>query len=264
MTKHSLVPPLLAASLMVTMASAGADPVLLPIEAPGPPAAPGDRPVFLPFPAPLADPDLSKIPAPPVGAKMVSLGLGRVLAMGPKGNLIMELRPVDPPPPDLAIGAPKVELRPDAHRAPSPDYVVFLQTGQRSDDPFTKLVVFLKVFASVDGRLAACGFYLREPTRPDGGSSDRFVDPRSYIQIGSRARLPTIFLADATSKYIGDVPGPIETILERSQDSERIRATCITSNVAWDAAYATQPLSLHLQFPALRYQYTTKQSYARP
>ncbi len=250
----------------LTMGIASAGQPVLPIEMPGP-AAPTSGPELLPFPAPLAEPDITKIPAPPVGSKMVAMGLGKVLAIGTKGSAILEPRIVDPIPPDLVPGAPKVEIRPDAHRAAAADaadYAVFMQTAHRPDDSLTKLVVFVKIFASSDGRLAACGFYLREPTRPDMSSHDRFLDPRSYLEIGSLARLPTNFMADVTPKYVGEVPGPLETILDRRQDSARIFANCVTSNIAWNPAYAAQPLNLHLQFPAFRYELSIQKSYMRP
>jgi hypothetical protein len=264
MMKRSHIPTILIALPIVMTGMARAQQQVLPIEVPGAPLASGGGPKFLPFPAPLADPDITQIPPVPVGAKMVSLGLGRVLAIGPKGTALVEPRPADPMPADLVTGAPNVEIRPDGHRTPTADYAVFMETAQHADDPLTKLVVFIKVFASADGRLAACGFHLREPTRPDIGSPNRFEDPRSYVQIGALARLPTIFIGDATPKYMGEVPGSLETILGRPQDLAPIVASCVTSNIAWTPAYAAAPLSLHLQFPAFQYTFSVERSYMRP
>lgn len=203
----------------------------------------------------------------PVGAKMVSIGIGRFLAFGTKGNAILEIVPADPLPAGIIVGAPDVEIR-KSHsresREPTSDYTVFEQTDHQPGDTLTKLVVFIKLFRSVDDRLAACGFYLREPTRPDIGSGDRFSDLRSYIEIGSLARLPTNFLGDATPSYVGEVPGPMETILDRPADSARIRPTCVNSTIQWNPAFAKAPLALHLPFPAFRYTLKIKSSYLRP
>lgn len=235
--------------------------ILTPIEAPSHDAPPSAT--LKPF-APLPEPDLSKIPPPPQGSTITVSALNEITANSPKGVLLSKLAPVPPIPANIDVATPGIELRLSISEHPNGDYKGFIQVRQRPEDPAARVLTFTRIFER-EGRLSACGFFVREPSTSNlTGVVDRFLDSRSYLDIGGLARLPANYMSDATAVFARGPATDMETVIQQPALTSKIAATCVTSNIAWDARFATAMLTLHIQDQPLRFQWVEKRSFMRP
>ena len=252
---------LFIALALAACTSSLSDPALKAIEPPRLGSAPSPR--LANFAAPAAEPDLAKLAAPARGATFTPVALDEMLANGPKGAVLMQLKPVAPPP-GLESASKGIELRRAKNENPSTLYHGFAATARLPQGPTTLLLAFTAL-TNRDGRLAACGFFFADRTQKALTQvPDRFLDPRSYLDIGGLARLPTIYFSDATPFLQIGMPEQPMSLVQDPTLAKRVVATCGVSNIAWDDRFATASLSLHLQDPPLKFEWTSKETYHRP
>lgn len=190
-----------------------------------------------PFDTPPPDIDPAKIATLRPGTT-AELDYDRVLMVGPKGYVIMKIGPKEPIPPSVQPAAPGIELRLIGYGTFVPSTLKQVDFMTRQSGEQRQVTAYLNVYAFQD-RVAACGYFVRNDKL--GFDSDFFFDPRSYLDVGGAFRLPTVFLKDQTS------------VIKRPDGKVGVR--CVDSNIAWDPAYHTLPLSLHLEDKPLQFEW---------
>jgi hypothetical protein len=188
-----------------------------------------------PFDSPPPSIDPAKIAVLKPGTT-VNINYDEILMVGTKGYVITKIGPKNPIPSDIQPAAPGIELRLRGY-----GYL----TGLKPVDFMTRVsgeqrivTAYLGVFAD-NGRVAACGYYLRKDNQPF--AADFFFDLRSYVDVGGAFRLPAVFIQDETSTP------------KRSDGT--LPARCVDTNIEWDQIYLTMPISLHLVDSPLAYEW---------
>jgi tetratricopeptide (TPR) repeat protein len=200
---------------------------------------------ILPFDDPPPQFDMSKTPKlRPGGATFVVIDVGRLAAIGPKGTAILKLVPEPPVPPGIESATKGIEIR-LGKAEPSEAYQSFTFSGTEPGAP-DQIISYLRIAANGQ-RLAACGFYVvvTTPQHPGKESANYFNDLRSYLAIGDLARLPVNFVRDATQSS--------------ARGDGKFSATCVDSNIRWEAVFGAAPLALHLEPKPFTYKWTVDQ-----